>query len=221
MTTSGEVNSAMTRIATEIKLLKTYISGSGTGDVSGLTTTATDLVAAINEVLDIAESAAGGGLTEGEVETIAQGIVDTSITGLIGGADAAGDTLKELYDLIVATDGTLDGLLTTVAGKAEDDEVVHLTGNETIAGTKTFSSAPAVPDASFTIAKTNGLQTALDAKAPLASPALTGTPTAPTNGTAATSNTQIATTAFVQAAVDAKLGDYTTDFVATFEAGLA
>lgn len=37
------------------------------------------------------------------------------------------------------------------------------------------------------------------------SPAFTGTPTAPTNGTASTSNTQIATTAFVQNAIDRKL----------------
>ena len=41
-------------------------------------------------------------------------------------------------------------------------------------------------------------QTSLDLKAPLASPALTGTPTAPT-ATAGTSTTQLATTAFVTA----------------------
>lgn len=46
------------------------------------------------------------------------------------------------------------------------------------------------------------LTTDLAAKAPLASPALTGTPTAPT-ATAGTDTTQIATTAFVQAAVQA------------------
>lgn len=44
------------------------------------------------------------------------------------------------------------------------------------------------------------LTTHLAAKAPLASPTLTGTPTAPT-ATAGTNNTQIATTAFVAAAV--------------------
>lgn len=42
----------------------------------------------------------------------------------------------------------------------------------------------------------------LASKAPLASPAFTGTPTAPTAGTD-TNNTQIATTAFVQAAIAA------------------
>lgn len=46
------------------------------------------------------------------------------------------------------------------------------------------------------------MYTALGAKAPLASPALTGTPTAPT-ATAGTNTTQIATTAFVQAAISA------------------
>ena len=45
-------------------------------------------------------------------------------------------------------------------------------------------------------------QTALDFKAPLASPALTGTPTAPT-AAPGTDTTQIATTAFVKAAADA------------------
>lgn len=60
------------------------------------------------------------------------------------------------------------------------------------------------------ISDVTGLQTALDAKAPLASPALTGTPTAPT-ATPGTNTTQLATTAFVQAAVTAgsvaSLGD--------------
>jgi len=50
------------------------------------------------------------------------------------------------------------------------------------------------------ISDVTGLQAALDLKAPLASPALTGTPTAPT-ATAGTNTTQVATTAFVQTAV--------------------
>lgn len=49
-----------------------------------------------------------------------------------------------------------------------------------------------------------GLQTALDLKANLISPALTGTPTAPT-ASAVTNTTQIATTAFVQTAITNKV----------------
>lgn len=53
---------------------------------------------------------------------------------------------------------------------------------------------------SLAISKVTNLQTTLDAKAPLANPALTGTPTAPT-AAAGTNTTQIATTAFVTNAV--------------------
>lgn len=55
-----------------------------------------------------------------------------------------------------------------------------------------------------TIANVDGLQAALNAKAPLASPTFTGTPKAPT-AAAGTNTTQIATTAFVQAAVESKI----------------
>lgn len=51
------------------------------------------------------------------------------------------------------------------------------------------------------IADITGLQTALNGKAPLASPALTGTPTAPT-AAAGTNTTQVATTAFIKTAID-------------------
>src|SRR5208282_1641016 len=44
--------------------------------------------------------------------------------------------------------------------------------------------------------------------APINSPALTGTPTAPTASPATTNNTQIATTAFAQAAITAALALY-------------
>jgi hypothetical protein len=50
---------------------------------------------------------------------------------------------------------------TALAGKAADSAVVHNTGAETIAGVKTFSSPPVVPDGSFTTAKTAGLAAAL------------------------------------------------------------
>lgn len=63
-------------------------------------------------------------------------------------------------------------------------------------------------DASPTLNSTNPVQSggtasALALKAPLASPALTGEPTAPT-ATAGTNTTQIATTAFVQTAISGK-----------------
>jgi hypothetical protein len=71
--------------------------------------------------------------------------------------------------------GTITGLATVATTGAyadlsgpptipDDSTLVHKTGTETVAGVKTFSSSPVVPDSSFTIAKTTGLQTAIDGK---------------------------------------------------------
>jgi hypothetical protein len=68
------------------------------------------------------------------------------------------------------------------------------------AANPTFTGTVTIPDNALAIADTSGLQTALDAKAPLASPALTGTPTVPT-ATAGTNTTQVASTQFVTTAV--------------------
>lgn len=64
------------------------------------------------------------------------------------------------------------------------------------------NAVTAATGGAVTIASVTGLQPALDSKAPLASPALTGTPTAPT-AAAGTNTTQVATTAFVSTAVSA------------------
>lgn len=45
-------------------------------------------------------------------------------------------------------------------GKAVDTDVVKLSGAQTVAGVKTFSSAPVVPDASFALAKLSTIATA-------------------------------------------------------------
>ncbi len=60
------------------------------------------------------------------------------------------------------------------------------------------------------IAAVVGLQGELDLKAPLASPALTGNPTAPTQATS-TNSTRVATTAFVRAAIAAYAAGINTD----------
>lgn len=58
---------------------------------------------------------------------------------------------------------SITGLVAALATKAADAAVVKLTGNQVIAGIKSFSSPPLVPDDSWAIADTAGLQDALDA----------------------------------------------------------
>lgn len=75
------------------------------------------------------------------------------------------------------------------------------TGAATVAGAKTNLGLNNVDNTSdLNKPISTATQTALDAKAPLASPGFTGIPTAPT-AAAGTSTTQIATTAFVNAAL--------------------
>ena len=153
------------------------------------------------------------------------------------------------------------GNATSVIALAGKGAFVDRASAQTVGGKKTFSSAPASnEDAAadtdlvrksqldtglatkasashgHAIAEITSLQAALDAKAPLASPALTGVPTAPT-AAGGTSSTQLATTAFVAAAVaaliDASPGALDTlnelaaalgddpDFAATVTNGLA
>jgi hypothetical protein len=57
-----------------------------------------------------------------------------------------GQILNDFLSISLDTDGSLK--TTAVSGKANDTAVVHNTGDETIAGVKTFSSSPVVPSPS-------------------------------------------------------------------------
>lgn len=72
----------------------------------------------------------------------------------LGAVDNTSDLAKPIS---TATQTALDA-------KAADSAVVKLAGNQAVAGVKTFSSAPVVPDASFAQAKVSGLTTALAGK---------------------------------------------------------
>lgn len=138
--------------------------------------------------------------------------------------------------VVTLAESDISGLTSDLAALAVDSAVAHLTGAETIAGVKTFSSPPVVPtqtagDNTTKVASTAFVKAAIDAlvagapgaldtlneiatqlatdesaasalttsvglKAPLASPALTGSPTAPTPSSG-DNDTSIATTAFV------------------------
>jgi len=64
------------------------------------------------------------------------------------------------WDLWPAISAVNDEVTTRLA----DSALVKTTGAQTVAGTKTFSSAPVVPDGAFSFSKVTGLQTALDGK---------------------------------------------------------
>lgn len=100
-----------------------------------------------------------------------------TFTGTVSGVTKAHVGLGNVDDTPDASKPVSTAQAAAISAKADDTAVVKVTGAQTVAGVKTFSSAPVVPDASFATAKVTGLDAALVAKAPLSSPAFTGTPT--------------------------------------------
>lgn len=200
MSLSTNISDLATRVATEVKALRTLINGNA-ADLSSLTTAAkTNLVAALNELKSDVDalSAGAAGIDDASTGTdstwSSQKVSDqiaAAVTALVGGAPGALDTLNELAAALGDDASYAASITTALAGKADDSAVVKLTGAQTVAGIKTFSSSPVVPDGSFAIAKTTGLQSALDGKQ--------------ASGSYATTT---------------DVGNTATDFVATFEAGL-
>lgn len=94
--------------------------------------------------------------------------------------------------------GTVTLPATTAIGTITSTELGYVDGVTSSIQTQLNNKAAA--SHTHATSEVTGLDTALAAKAPLASPALTGTPTAPT-ATSGTSTTQIATTAFVSSAI--------------------
>jgi uncharacterized phage infection (PIP) family protein YhgE len=105
------LNDLVTRVATEIKSVKTMINGNMSGLNSLNTTAKSNLVASINELkagLDAAV-AASGAVIDDTSDTSSQktysitkirDLVATSVASLTSGAPTALDTLKELADAL-------------------------------------------------------------------------------------------------------------------------
>ena len=158
--------------------------------------------------------------TDAEVNTLADARVTAGITGkldasavstfggtLIDDADAAAArTTLGLGTAAVAASGAFataaQGTLAASATQPGDLSTVATSGAyNDLSGKPTLGSAAATASTAYATAAQGTLATNA---APLASPGLTGTPTAPT-AAQATDTTQVATTAFVQSNLTAAL----------------
>lgn len=130
---------------------------------------------------------------------------DSNFASTVTNSLAGKQPLDADLTAIAALSGTSGFLKKTAADTWSLDTNTYITGNQTItlsgdvSGSGTTSITVTIADDSHNhiISNVDGLQTALDAKAPLSSPTFTGTPAAPT-AAAGTNTTQIATTAYVQ-----------------------
>jgi hypothetical protein len=142
----------------------------------------------VDDLTEVTPSASGMSISD------VQALINTAVAGITAGAP----TGTGPGGAFISNDVTD----TTPVGRSVMKAVDATAGRTAIgaaaAANPVFTGTVTIPDGALAIADTSGLQTALDAKAPLASPTLTGTPVAPTaaNGT---NTTQVATTAFVLA----------------------
>ena len=120
------------------------------------------------------------------------------------------------WDTAVTPDGTQT--LTNKTIDADDNTISDLTTSNLKSGVLQTSVRAAASASDTAIASEKAIRTELDLKAPLASPTFTGTPKAPTAATG-TNTTQIATTAFVQDAIEYQTITYTATNTALTQSG--
>lgn len=131
-----------TRVATEVKALRTLLNGNAADNSALITTNKTSLVAALNEVKAQANSlAASGGATINDAsnssatQTYSINKINTSIAEaraavkaeILGGAGAAYDTLQELKDLLDGAETDLTSLTTALGNRVRFDAAQSLT----------------------------------------------------------------------------------------------
>lgn len=125
MSLQNRLTDLTTRIATEIKALRTLVNGNAV-DLSALTTTAKgNLVAALNELkADVDAAAASGGASINDVGTSTASVwsssrtsdaITTALNALTTGAPAALDTLDELAAAL-GDDANFAATITTALG---------------------------------------------------------------------------------------------------------
>lgn len=186
----------------------TTLSGYGITDAQPLDADLTAIAALTGTNTIYYRSGAGtwSAVTIGDNLTFSSGKLSASVSGgggTVTSVDVSGGTTGLTFS---GGPITGSGVVTLAVGNAATFRSAIGAGTSSFDGA--YSSLTGVPSTfapsahSHAIADTTGLQAALDLKAPLASPALTGTPTAPT-ATAGTNTTQLATTAFVRAEVTA------------------
>ncbi|WP_312084690.1 hypothetical protein [Brevundimonas sp.] len=144
-----------TRIATEVKALRTLINGNAASNIALITTAKGNLVEAINEVKTQANSlAASGGATINDAsnssatQTYSITKIRTSIAEaqaavkaeILGGAGAAYDTLQELKGLLDGATGDLSALTTALGNRVRFDAAQSLTAAQKIQGNANLGS---------------------------------------------------------------------------------
>ena len=184
------------KLNTDLDLVDALFAANGTGTSVGLNVGA-GKVAAVAGTLNVTGAVSGGVVAPLLSPTFTGTVVLPSTTSIgsvssteIGYLDGVSSNLQtQLNDKLA---------ITTAASTYAPLVGPTFTGTVTLPSTTSIGGVSAA-EIVYLDGVTSNVQTQLDGKAGLASPAFTGTPTAPT-ATTGTNTTQVATTAFVQQA---------------------
>ena len=182
------------KLNTDLDLVDGVFAANGTGTSVGINVGA-GKVAAVAGTLNVTGTVSGGVVAPLASPTFTGTVVLPSTTSIgpvssteIGYLDGVTSNVQTQLDAKLA--------ITTAASTYAPLADPTFTGTVTLPSTTSIGGVSAA-EIVYLDGVTSNVQTQLDGKAGLASPAFTGTPTAPTASTG-TNTTQVATTAFVQ-----------------------
>lgn len=167
---SLNLSNLATRIATEIKSVKTAVNGNALDNSALLTTAKANLVAAINELkqsldveavrTEIDDSQATTTKTYSSSKIDAQ--IGSAVAKLVNGAPEALDTLAELAAQLATDGGQITNLMTAVGNRVRFDAAQTLTTAQKAQALSNIGAAALLH--THAISEVVGLQTALDGK---------------------------------------------------------
>jgi len=185
---------------------KSYTAGTDTKVVVGTKITGNNTLADTQKTLTagtgISITGTASAITIANAQATDSTLGGVKVAGVVTGSDQQGLN----YVVKIASGGSDDGKLcietasTSHAGVMSPTMVTALNNALPASAVKNTEQSGSAASTDV-VYRCDYINTAMGNKAPLASPALTGTPTAPTAATS-TSTTQIATTAFVHAAIE-------------------
>lgn len=174
-TTEQRILDLATEVLTDIRAVRTEISGNPQGDLSTLATTdKSHIIAAINELVVSIAAVAGASYTDAQADARVQAAkgapgtpstsqwlstndvlaaIQTAKDDILGGAGAAYDTLAELQAELQGNDADITALLTTVGTKVSYTDVQSLTAAQALQARQNIDAFGSVeigdPDADF------------------------------------------------------------------------
>lgn len=240
MSLATNVSNLATRVATEIKSVRTLVNGNA-ATLNALTTTnKTNLVAAINELVTSIGSA-GASINDATTNTTSvwsssktNTTINSAVSALVASSPTALDTLDELAQALGDDPNFATTMTTALGNRVRFDAAQTLTGPQQVQARANIAAGTSnlvIGTGAGQAADAAALATSLGLKANLASPTFTGTVSGITKAMVGLGNVDNTSdlakpiSTATQAALDLKAslvqtGDPETNYVTVFDAGL-